>query len=231
MVLVFVKSVASVQSLFVALRVDSNINELSCKVASYSALSVLLVPKSLKVCQYLYVLVRNEVYIPEFFLLCVYNGVFFWSSPRYSNFVSPLCLGFIFFLCQTLAKVFFFKLCHSLVSWGDGCNFSDPKDSTWVQNWMSAGECSPFYASQWTMGPNEWLTEICLMFELLDSTEWHQSAWICPAYPDVLQNAILREPISLVLATWSCWFSLNKSCKWLRPRLCVEVLLDVHMQR
>jgi hypothetical protein len=77
MVLVFVKSVASVQSLFVALRVDSNINELSCKVASYSALSVLLVPKSLKVCQYLYVLVRNEVYIPEFFLLCVYNGVFF----------------------------------------------------------------------------------------------------------------------------------------------------------
>jgi hypothetical protein len=37
MVLVFVKSVASVQSLFVALRVDSNINELSCKVASYSA--------------------------------------------------------------------------------------------------------------------------------------------------------------------------------------------------
>jgi hypothetical protein len=40
MVLVFVKPVASVQSLFVALRVDSNINELSCKVASYSALSL-----------------------------------------------------------------------------------------------------------------------------------------------------------------------------------------------
>jgi hypothetical protein len=164
MVLVFVKSVASVQSLFVALRVDSNINELSCKVASYSALSVVLVPESLEVCQYLSVLVRNEVYIPECFLLCVYNGVLFWSSPRYSNFISPLCLGFIFFLCQTLAKVFFFKLCCSLVSWGDGCNFSDPKDSAWVQNWMPAGECSPFYASQWTMGPNEWLTEICLMF-------------------------------------------------------------------
>jgi hypothetical protein len=47
MVLVFVKSVASVQSLFVALRVDSNINELSCKVASYSALSIVLVPESL----------------------------------------------------------------------------------------------------------------------------------------------------------------------------------------
>lgn len=69
--MVFVKSVASVQSLFVALRVDSNINELSCKVASYSALSVMLVPESLEVCQYLSVLVRNEVYIPKCFLLCV----------------------------------------------------------------------------------------------------------------------------------------------------------------
>jgi hypothetical protein len=228
MVLVFVKSVASVQSLFVALRVESNINELSCKVASYSALSVMLVPESLEVCQYLSVLVRNEVYIPECFLLCVYNGVLFWSSPRYSNFISPLCLGFIFFLCQTLAKVFFFKLCHSLVSWGDGCNFSDPKDSAWVQNWMPAGECSPFYASQWTMGP---------------MTDWNlPHVWVVRQQSDISQLDFVwliqmcckmpyYEPISLVLATWSCWFSLNKSCKWLRPRLCVEVLLDIHIQR
>jgi hypothetical protein len=53
------------------------------------------------------------------------------TNQKDANLASPLCLWFIILpLLETLAKLFFFNLCCSLAFWGDGCVFSDPKNST-----------------------------------------------------------------------------------------------------